>query len=88
MISKIEGVEMITIEGIENDQNFQNFEGLEKKMGLKSVSQVRLRGVDLEASEFETCATPQTWRGSFSAVSTPIFASRYSFCCICRDLQD
>ena len=27
-------------------------------------------------------------RGSFSAVSTPIFATKYSFCSIFRDLQD
>ena len=30
----------------------------------------------------------QIWRGSLSAVSTPIFATKYSFCCIFRDLQD
>ena len=31
---------------------------------------------------------PQTSRGSFSAVSKPNFASKYSFCSIFRDLQD
>ena len=31
---------------------------------------------------------PQTLRGSFSAVSKPIFASKYSFFSIFRDLQD
>ena len=30
----------------------------------------------------------QTLEGSFSAVSTPIFASKYSFCSVFRDLQD
>jgi hypothetical protein len=30
----------------------------------------------------------QALEGSFSAVSTPIFASKYSFCSIFRDLQD
>ena len=30
----------------------------------------------------------QALEGSFSAVSTPIFASKYSFCNIFRDLQD
>ena len=29
-----------------------------------------------------------TWKGSFSAVSKPIFATKYSFCSIFRDLQD
>jgi hypothetical protein len=32
--------------------------------------------------------TPQTLRGSFSAVSTPIFASKYFLESIFRDLQD
>ena len=32
--------------------------------------------------------TPQTLEGSFSAVSTPIFATKYSFCSIFRYLQD
>ena len=31
---------------------------------------------------------PQTLEGSFSAVSTPIFTSKYSFCSVFRDLQD
>ena len=31
---------------------------------------------------------PQTWEGSFPAVSKPIFTSKYSFCSIFRDLQD
>ena len=30
----------------------------------------------------------ETLEGSFSAVSTPIFATKYSFCSIFRDLQD
>ena len=30
----------------------------------------------------------QTLEGSFSAVSTPIFATKYSFCSVFRDLQD
>ena len=30
----------------------------------------------------------KTLEGSFSAVSTPIFASKYSFCSVFRDLQD
>ena len=30
----------------------------------------------------------QTLEGSFSSVSTPIFATKYSFCSISRDLQD
>ena len=30
----------------------------------------------------------KTLEGSFSAVSTPIFASKYSFCSAFRDLQD
>ena len=30
----------------------------------------------------------QTLEGSFSAVSTPIFASKYSFCSVFRNLQD
>ena len=30
----------------------------------------------------------ETLEGSFSAVSTPIFASKYSFCSVFRDLQD
>ena len=32
--------------------------------------------------------SPQTLRGSFSAVSKPNFATKYSFCSIFRDLQD
>ena len=32
--------------------------------------------------------THHSFRGSFSAVSTPIFASKYSFFSIFRDLQD
>ena len=31
---------------------------------------------------------PRTLAGSFSAVSTPIFATKCSFCTIFRDLQD
>ena len=31
---------------------------------------------------------PKLLDGSFSAVSTPIFASKYSFCSVFRDLQD
>ena len=30
----------------------------------------------------------ETLEGSFSAVPTPIFATKYSFCSIFRDLQD
>ena len=36
----------------------------------------------------ETHLPPETSEGSFSAVSTPIFATKYSFCSIFRDLQD
>ena len=32
--------------------------------------------------------THHSFRGSFSAVSTPIFASKYAFFCIFRDLQE
>ena len=32
--------------------------------------------------------SPQTLGGSFSSVSKPIFASKYAFCSIFRDLQD
>ena len=32
--------------------------------------------------------TPHSFRGSFSAVSTPILATKYSFCSIFQDLQN
>ena len=42
------------------------------------------------ASSALSCAASigQTLEGSFSAVSTPIFATKYSFCSIFRDLQN
>ena len=54
--------------------------------------------VDLAAVRIQECTlndppqlqsgTPQTLGGSFSALSRPIFATKYSFCSIFRDLQD
>ena len=41
-----------------------------------------------EWSEYWIEFSPQTSRGSFSAVSTPIFASKYSLESSWRDLQD
>ena len=39
-------------------------------------------------TEFFSDFSAKTLEGSFSAVSTPIFASKYSFCSVFRDLQD
>ena len=41
---------------------------------------------ELLAQNFQ--ANHQTLEGSFSVVSTPIFASKYSFCSVFRNLQD
>ena len=43
-----------------------------------------------EAPNFSQIFQPnhQTSEGSFSAVSTPIFASKFSFCSVFRNLQD
>ena len=41
-----------------------------------------------EGNESKWIIHPQTLGGSFSSVSKPIFASKYAFCSIFRDLQD
>ena len=46
------------------------------------------RHCDRKSSFWKRLTIPQISEGSFSAVSTPIFATRYSFFSIFRDLQD
>ena len=45
----------------------------------------RAKAADMSAENFGSL---QTLEGSFSAVSTPIFATKYSFCKIFQDLQN
>ena len=45
------------------------------------------RGVT-SARQLRSATTHHSFRGSFSAVSTPIFATKYSFCSIFQDLQN
>ena len=46
------------------------------------------RRTSLSKFQDELFILSQIQRGSFSAVSTPIFATKYSFCSIFRDLMD
>ena len=52
---------------------------LEDQLQVRGVLRLRLRGVR---------STHHSFRGSFSAGSTPILASKYAFCSIFQDLRE
>ena len=67
------------------------------KLGAPDASHERGHGPGLDSVAMAVYPTQggvgsrqasQTLEGSFSAVSAPIFATKYSFCSIFRDLQD
>ena len=48
----------------------------------------RARDTEARAPRMLDAQVPTTLEGSFSAVSTPIFATKYSFCSVFQDLQN
>ena len=56
--------------------------GVEPRCLRRAVEPGLSRVADFRAT------THHSFRGSFSAASTPIFATKYSFCSIFRDLQN
>ena len=71
-------------------------EYLDAKIGLDTAEnepskvwlKIRGRRFDIESYSDFFSQNVQTLEGSFSAVSTPIFTTKASFCSIFRDLQD
>ena len=55
---------------------------------MASGTRALARRAAARASRGAALQAGQTLEGSFSAVSTPIFATKCSFCSIFRDLQD
>ena len=61
----------------------------EALLQLQQISKMPLHATGVKDSLGAGRATTHhSFRGSFSAVSTPIFATKYSFCSIFRDLQN